>query len=56
MAYGDFKYLPERAASDKILCNKAFNIAKNTKHDGQKRGLALIVYRFLDKNIHVMVL
>ena len=51
MTYGDFKYLPERTASDKILCNKAFNIAKNTKHDGQKRGLALIVYRFLDKSI-----
>ena len=34
MAYGDFKDLPERTASDKILCNKAFNIAKNTNYDG----------------------
>ena len=27
-AYGDFKDLPRRAASDKALCDKAFNIAK----------------------------
>ena len=29
MAYGDFKDLKRRAASDKILRDKAFNIAKN---------------------------
>ena len=28
MAYGDFKYLSRRTVSDKILCHKAFNIAK----------------------------
>ena len=39
MAYGDFKYLPRRATSDKILRNKAFNIAKNPKYDGYQRGL-----------------
>ena len=33
MAYGDFKNLPRRTASDKTLCNKAFNIAKNPKFD-----------------------
>ena len=32
--YGDSKYLTRRTASDKILLNKAFNIAKNPKHDG----------------------
>ena len=31
MAYGD---LTRRTASDKILCDKAFNIAKNPKYDG----------------------
>ena len=29
MAYGDFKYLPKRTASDKVLHEKTFNIAKN---------------------------
>ena len=33
MAYGDFKDLPRRTASDKIYCDKAFNIAKNPIHD-----------------------
>ena len=28
-AYGDFKHLTRRTASDKILRDKAFNIAKN---------------------------
>ena len=31
MAHGDFKYLTRRTASDKIFCNKAFNIVKNPK-------------------------
>ena len=29
MAYADFKDLTRRTASDKILCDKAFNIFKN---------------------------
>ena len=34
IAYGDFKDLARRAASDKSLRDKAFNVAKNTKYDG----------------------
>ena len=34
MAYGDSKDLPQRTASDKLLRDKAFNIAKNPKTDG----------------------
>ena len=34
MAYGDFKDLTRRTAFDKILCDKAFNIAKTPKYDG----------------------
>ena len=34
MAYGNLKYLPRNTASDKVLCDKAFNIAKNPKYDG----------------------
>ena len=46
MAYGDFKDLAKRTASDKILREKAFNIAKNLKYDGYQRGLASMVYTF----------
>ena len=48
MAYGDFKYLTRRTASDKILREKAFNIAKNPKYDGYQRGRAPMVYNFFD--------
>ena len=50
MAYVDFKDLGRRTASDKILRNKAFNIAKNPKYDGYQRGPASMVYSFLNKN------
>ena len=39
MAYGDFKDLPRRTASDKVLSDKAFNIAKNLKYDIYKYRL-----------------
>ena len=48
MAYGDFKDLTRRTASDKILRDKASNIAKNVKYDGYQGGLASIIYNFLD--------
>ena len=49
LAYGDFKDLTRRTASDKILSDKAFNIAKNPKHDGYLRGIASMVYKFYDE-------
>ena len=49
MAYGDFKDLAKRATSDKVLRDKAFNIGKNPKYDGYQRGMAYMVYKFLDK-------
>ena len=39
MAYGDFQDLTRRTAFDKILRDKAFNIAKYPKYDGYRRGL-----------------
>ena len=48
MAYGDFKDI-KRTTSDKILRDKAFNIAKNPKYDGYQRGLASMVYKIFDK-------
>ena len=55
MAYRDFKDVTRRAASDKILHDKAFNIAKNPKYDGYQRSLASMVYKFFDKK-HVVPL
>ena len=49
MAYGNFKDLKRRTFSDKVLKDKAFNIAKNAKCDGYQRGLASMVYTFFDK-------
>ena len=46
MAYGDFKDLTRRTASDKMFCDKAFNVAKNPKYDGYQHGLASMVYTF----------
>ena len=49
MAYRDFKDLKRRSASDNVLTDKAFNIAKHPKYDGYQRGLASMVYKFFDK-------
>ena len=49
IAYGNFKYLAKRTASDKDLRDKAFNIAKNPEYNGHQRGLTSMVYKFFDK-------
>ena len=49
MAYGDFKDLTRRTASDKILRDKAFEVAKNPKYDGYQRGLVSMAYNFFYK-------
>ena len=48
VAYGDFKDLNRRTTADKVLCDKAFNIAKYLKYDGYQHGLASMVYKFFD--------
>ena len=50
MAYGDFQDLARRTASDKVLRDKTFNIAKNPKYDGYQRGLVLLFTHFLIKS------
>ena len=49
MAYGDFKDLNRRAAADKVLRDKAFNIIKNAKYSGYQGRIASMVYKFFDK-------
>ena len=56
MAYGDFKNLTRRTASNKALRDKAFNIAKNLKYDGKKEVLFHWFTIFLIKSLLVLIL
>ena len=49
MTYGNFKDLKRRIASDKILRDKALNIAKKPICDGYQSGLDFMVYQLFDK-------
>ena len=49
MTYGKSKDLVKRTQSDKVLRDKAFQIACNPKYNGYQRGLASMVYKFFDK-------
>ena len=51
VAYSDSKDLTKRTVADKILRDKAFNIAKDPKYDGYKRELASMVYKFFDSKV-----
>ena len=48
-AYSDSKDLTKRTVGDKILKNKAFNIAKDPKYDAYQRGLGSMLYKYFDK-------
>ena len=48
-AYADHKDLTNRNEADKVLREKAYDIASNPEYDGYQRGLASMVYKFFDK-------
>ena len=48
-AYSDSKDLAKRTQSDRVLKDKAYEIANNPKYDEYQRGLASMVYKFFDK-------
>ena len=50
-AYSDSKDLTKRTVADKILKNRAFDIAKDPKYDGYERGLASMVHKFFDSKV-----
>ena len=50
-AYSDSKDLTKRTVADKILKNKAFDIAKDPKYAGYQRGSASMVYKFFDSKV-----
>ena len=48
-AYADHKDLINRTKADKLLRDKAYDIASKPEYDGYQRGLAGMVYKFFDK-------
>ena len=48
-AYADNKDLIIRTKADKVLRDKAYNIASHPEYDGYQRGLVSMVYKFFDK-------
>ena len=48
-AYSDSKDLAKRTISDKILKDRAYEIARNRGYDGYQRPLASMVYKFFEK-------
>ena len=49
MAYVAFKDLNRRTLADKVLCDKAFNIDEDPRHEGYQRSLASMVDKCFDK-------
>ena len=50
-AYADHKDLINRTEADKLLRDKAYDIASNPVYDGYQRGLASMVYKFFDSKV-----
>ena len=48
-AYADNKDLINRTKADKVLRDKAYDIASNPEYDGYQRRLVSMVYNFFDK-------
>ena len=56
MTYEDFKDLPRREPSDKVIHDKTFNIAENLKYDAQNWGLASMLFILFDKILLLILL
>ena len=50
-AYTNSKNLAKRTVSDKVLKNKAYEVALNPKYDGYQRRLPSMAYKCFDKKI-----
>ena len=49
MAYNKYKDSGRRIQTDRVLKDKTFKIASNSRYNGYERGLASMVYKFFDK-------
>ena len=56
MTYRDFKDLPRRKVANKVLPDKVFIIAKNSKYDGYQRRFSSMVYNYFDKSLQAVLL
>ena len=54
-AYSDSENIAKRTISDKILKDRADEIASNCRYDGCQGGLASMVYKFFDKKTRLGV-
>ena len=43
------KYFAKKTQSDRVLKDRAYEIANNPRYDGYQRGLASMVYKVFDK-------
>ena len=50
-AYSDSKDLAKKTISNKILKDRAYEIARNCQNDGYQTALAIMVYKSFDKKI-----
>ena len=48
-AYSDSKDLAKKATWDKILTDRAYEIARNHKYHGYQRALASMIYKIFDE-------
>ena len=55
MADGDFKDQPRRTTSDKLLRDKAFEIASNLNYNGYQRRIASMFYKIFEEKTRVHV-
>ena len=49
MTSRDFKYLYRKMTY--ALCDKAFNIANNSKYDGYQRSIVSLVFKFTSDSV-----
>ena len=49
MTYRDFKDIPRRTTSHKVLYNKKLNIAKTPKYVGYQKGFSSNIFQYFDK-------
>ena len=55
MAKEDFKDLARRTASDNVLRDKTFDIAKNPKYNRYQPGYDTVVHKIFDKSLLTLI-
>ena len=56
MAYRDFKDLPRRTVSDKVLLDKAFEISSNSYYSGYQDGITSTINNSLIRGLETPLL